>query len=61
MNGGALFSYVGLAFVYAAAATTLLGGTCRAVGLVATGRISATLFVILFFVFLTQHPFPDRR
>lgn len=59
MNGVALFSYVGLAIVYAGAATALLGGPSRAAGLFAPGRLLATLFVILFFVFLTRHPFPD--
>lgn len=59
MDGAALVSYVGLAIMYAGAATALLGGVSRAAGLLAPGRLLATLFVILFFVFLTQHPFPD--
>lgn len=59
MNVAVLFSYVGWAIVYAGAATAILGGAGRAVGLFATGRLWATLFVILFFVVLTQHPFPD--
>lgn len=59
MNGVVLFSYIGWAMVYAVAATVILGGVGRAVGLFATGRLWFTLFVILFFVVLTQHPFPD--
>ena len=59
MSGGVLFSYVGWATVYAAAATAVLGGAGRAVGLIRTGRPLVTLFVILFFVGLTQHPFPS--
>lgn len=59
MNVGVLFSYVGWAIAYAGAATAVLGGVGHAVGLMATGRLWTTLFVILFFVVLTQHPFPD--
>jgi hypothetical protein len=59
MQGDVLFPYVGLALIYAAAATALLSGICRAAGLLATGRALMTLFVILFFVVLTQHPFPS--
>ena len=59
MNGVALFFYVGWAVIYAGAATAVLGGAGRAAGLSSTRRSFVTLFVILFFVVLTQHPFPD--
>lgn len=59
MSGGALFSYVGLAVLYAGVATALLGAAGFVIGLCATARTLTTLFVILFFVFLTQHPFPN--
>ena len=59
MITAALLSYVSLAIVYAAFATALLDGAARAAGLWATRHPSATLFTVLFFVFLTQHPFPD--
>lgn len=59
MDGGALLSYVGWAVVYAAAAIAVLGGAGRATGLLTTKSHLVTLFVILFFVVLTQHPFPD--
>ena len=59
MNVGVLFSYVGWAMVYAGVATAVLGGAARAAGFFAAGRLWTTLFVILFFVVLTQHPFPD--
>jgi glycopeptide antibiotics resistance protein len=54
-----LTSYVGVALLYAGAATLGWAGLGRVLGSQKMVRVWPTVFAILFFVLLTQHPFPD--
>ena len=54
-----MISYVGVALLYAAMATLGLAGLGRWSGSPKIVRAWPTAFAILFFVVLTQHPFPD--
>ena len=52
-------SFVGLAAVYAGLATALFIGAARRLNLCASWRAAPLMLVTLFFIFLTQHPFPN--
>ena len=59
MSTAWLISYVGVALLYAAGATLGWAGLGRVSGSERMVRAWPTVFAILFFVVLTQHPFPD--
>jgi glycopeptide antibiotics resistance protein len=59
MNTDSLVWYVGTALLYTALAMLGLAAASRLTGLWSMTRILPTAFPILFFVVLTQHPFPD--
>lgn len=59
MSTAWLISYVGVALLYAAVATLGWAGLGRVLGSQRMVRAWPTAFAILFFVVLTQHPFPD--
>jgi glycopeptide antibiotics resistance protein len=54
-----LISYVGVALLYAAVATLGVAGVGRMLGSRRVAQAWPTAFAVLFFVILTQHPFPD--
>ena len=64
MTSGEAGIYVGLALLYAALVSALLLVLSRmmeaSIGWRADSRHALSLLLILFFIFLTQHPFPDR-
>jgi glycopeptide antibiotics resistance protein len=59
MSTAWLISYVGVALLYAAVATLGWAGLGRVSGSQRMVRAWPTVFAILFFVVLTQHPFPN--
>lgn len=60
MSPAQLLAYLGLALIYAACATALLFLLLRATHLRIGAPQTLTIFLALFFLTLTQHPFPDR-
>jgi glycopeptide antibiotics resistance protein len=59
MSTAWLISYVGVALLYAGVATLGWAGLGRVLGSRRMVRAWPTAFAILFFVVLTQHPFPE--
>ena len=53
-----LVEFAGLAIIYAALVTVCILGLCRILHIIDNWRAVPLLWVTLFFVFLTQHPFP---
>ena len=60
MTPNELLAYLGPALAYAALGTALLWPLWRAAAGGLDGRHALTLFLVLFFLVLTQHPLPDR-
>lgn len=58
MSPEQLIPFFGLAAIYAGLSTATLFGVARLFGL-KDGRTAPLVFLTLFFLFLTQHPFPD--
>lgn len=56
-----LHLFVGWAVAYAVLGTAVVAVIGLITGLRSTGRLLLTLFMVLFFVALTQHPLPDAR
>ncbi|MFN4157367.1 MAG: VanZ family protein [Gemmobacter sp.] len=60
MTPSQLLAYLGPAMIFAAVVAAILFAVLRATRAKMSGQLALTLFLALFFLALTQHPFPDR-